>query len=204
VEGVVIVGSILLAFGIDAWSERRREAESEREYLVALLADVEAVISVAERVIPLQMGANQVSDSIAESLWLGTPIADSSLSDLWANLGHGFGLTATLHVYEELIASGGVEKVTDSTVRRSLSLLQGRLDFNERIEGWYVESRLVLTPFVAELAGSQTREDLAEMAAAADLHRYWRESMIVNKREVLRAAEEASDRIEIALAALNP
>lgn len=60
-----------------------------------------------------------------------------------------------------------------------------------------------LTPFVVELAGSQAPEDLKRMAAAADAHGYWRENMVVNKRDVLRAAEEARDRIEIALAAID-
>ena len=133
VEAAVIVASILLAFGIDAWWERQRQAELERDYLVALLVDVEAVISVSEQQIPLQIAANQVSDSIAASLWRGTPIADSTLSDLWADLGQGYGLATTLHVYEELVSSGGVEKVTDPSVRRSLSILKSQLDFNERI-----------------------------------------------------------------------
>ena len=41
VEGVVIVGSILLAFGIDAWWEGRQEREREATYLSALVAEVE-------------------------------------------------------------------------------------------------------------------------------------------------------------------
>lgn len=203
VEATVIVTSILLAFGIDTWWQHQQRVGLERDYLVALLADVETVISVSEERIPLQIAANQVSDSIVASLWRGTPIADSAISDLWADLGQGYGLATTLHVYEELVSSGGVEKVTDPSVRRSLSHLQSRLDFNERIEGWYVDSRLGLTPFVVELAGSQAPEDLKRMAAAGDAHGYWREAMVVNKRDVLRAAEEARDRIEIALAAID-
>ena len=36
VEGVVIVASILLAFGIDAWWEQRQDREEERRILQAL------------------------------------------------------------------------------------------------------------------------------------------------------------------------
>lgn len=73
VEATVIVTSILLAFGIDAWWQRQQRVGLERDYLVALLADVETVISVSEERIPLQIAANQVSDSIVASLGEGLP-----------------------------------------------------------------------------------------------------------------------------------
>jgi hypothetical protein len=37
-EGVVIVGSILLAFGIDAWWEGRQERQAERVYVARIIA----------------------------------------------------------------------------------------------------------------------------------------------------------------------
>ena len=40
VEGVVIVGSILLAFGIEAWWDGRQERSSERDYLGRILTDL--------------------------------------------------------------------------------------------------------------------------------------------------------------------
>lgn len=39
VEGVVIVGSILLAFGLQAWWEGKEEAKNERQQIAALAAD---------------------------------------------------------------------------------------------------------------------------------------------------------------------
>ncbi len=41
VEGVVIVGSILLAFGIQAWWDEREERVAEAEYLTALGPTIE-------------------------------------------------------------------------------------------------------------------------------------------------------------------
>ena len=41
VEGVVIVGSILLAFGIQAWWDERQERREETELLLGLAPDVE-------------------------------------------------------------------------------------------------------------------------------------------------------------------
>ena len=40
IEGVVIVGSILLAFGIDTWWEGRQERSQVRAELEALAAEV--------------------------------------------------------------------------------------------------------------------------------------------------------------------
>ena len=40
VEGVVIVGSILLAFGIDAWWEGAQDRALETEYVARLKADL--------------------------------------------------------------------------------------------------------------------------------------------------------------------
>ena len=39
IEGVVIVGSILLAFGIQAWWDGLQEREEEREVLIGLEAE---------------------------------------------------------------------------------------------------------------------------------------------------------------------
>ena len=42
VEGVVIVGSILLAFGIDAWWDGSKERADELDYLRALRSEFQA------------------------------------------------------------------------------------------------------------------------------------------------------------------
>ena len=49
VEGVVIVGSILLAFGIDAWWDARKERDRESQLLVGLLGDFETTRSDLEQ-----------------------------------------------------------------------------------------------------------------------------------------------------------
>lgn len=47
-EGVVIVGSILLAFGIDAWWDSRADALQSRALVVALADDFQTAASLAE------------------------------------------------------------------------------------------------------------------------------------------------------------
>ena len=56
VEGVVIVGSILLAFGIDAWWDGRQAEAARQEWLVALEADFETNASLAARYVDRSAG----------------------------------------------------------------------------------------------------------------------------------------------------
>lgn len=67
-EGLVIVGSILLAFALDAWWDRRTEAEEERIILTDLRSDFEASLQGLERRwIPLHTAALRATQ---ELLWL--------------------------------------------------------------------------------------------------------------------------------------
>ena len=67
VEGVVIVFSILLAFGIDAWWERRGEAAREREALAALAEDFAAADSVlALRVLAIDSAATAAQAEVED------------------------------------------------------------------------------------------------------------------------------------------
>ena len=49
VEGVVIVGSILLAFGIQAWWKGRQEADAEADYLQHVSSDLDANVRIFQR-----------------------------------------------------------------------------------------------------------------------------------------------------------
>ena len=51
IEGTVIVASILLAFGIDAWWERRNELAEEQRYLAGLEAEFTDNVKTVEFVI---------------------------------------------------------------------------------------------------------------------------------------------------------
>ena len=64
VEGVVIVGSILLAFGIDAWWEEGRDREEESEALAGLLSDFTAIEQ------DLEQGLDRATQRAAGIDWL--------------------------------------------------------------------------------------------------------------------------------------
>lgn len=93
VEGVVIVGSILLAFGIDAWWARKQQAAEEERVLTTLAAEfrtnsalldarvqwqagvqaaVEAILLAAsER--PRSLSADSLDHLMADISWWGGP-----------------------------------------------------------------------------------------------------------------------------------
>ncbi len=121
VEGVVIVLSILLAFGIDAWWDELGDRRSEREALVRLQGEFERNRTLIES------GSGQFRDVAAASQSLyemaeasgGTavPVRDSLL--LVAISTSTF--DPVTPVLDGLVASGRLELVRDVQVRSSIS-----------------------------------------------------------------------------------
>ncbi len=126
VEGVVIVGSILLAFGIDAWWEGRQEREEEREVLEGLRVEFMTVIEELE----LWAGYHRVKESLAtqairlEPDELPDAVLDSLVSAIpIANvIDRGGGPLAAL------LASGRLELIRSRELRELLVRWPDRLE----------------------------------------------------------------------------
>ena len=76
VEGVVIVGSILLAFGIDAWWEGRQERDEEVQVLLAIQEDIElnrktkhSIDIVVDRVIVKPDARPRIADAVDADMY---------------------------------------------------------------------------------------------------------------------------------------
>lgn len=135
VEGVVIVGSILLAFGIDAWWEADQERDLERHYLGSLLLDLAA--DSAEVVRQLEITEGRIRSAEALVLSLGgtidiAPYADgweplsvvpdtSSLRNALSQVARFTVFTPTRHTIDELRATGYLRLMTDADLKRQLS-----------------------------------------------------------------------------------
>jgi hypothetical protein len=137
VEGVVIVASILLAFGIDAWWAEQTERRAEREDLVRIRDEL-----VADRG-RLEDFANSQAQSAAASLAVLELIADlptttgtiESSDSLLALLLRAPTFESQTPALDGLLESGRVSIVRDADVRaaiaryrRSLSNASGRQD----------------------------------------------------------------------------
>ena len=127
-EGVVVVGSILLAFGIDSWWDARQERKTELEILAGLEADfteneTELAVHVQTREWLLS-----IADNLARQIQGAPPgtevaVADSVLMGLM--LSPTFDpVTSTL---DGTIASGRTTVIRSGTVRHHLADWQREL-----------------------------------------------------------------------------
>lgn len=133
VEGVVIVVSILLAFGIDAWWDRaveRREVQEELENVYAEfesnLSSVDYQIHLLERV---RVASEHVADEIRESSGGALSLPDSLvwLVSIFPTIDPSLGAV------DALVNSGRLAAIEDPALRSVLAGLRGR--FDDAIEG---------------------------------------------------------------------
>ena len=123
VEGFVIVLSILLAFGIEAWWSERGERDAEAEALQGLRDDF---VESLERLASAKSEHIEIRDASVRLLAMTGPDADPTVSDLvmdtlvMALIGGPkvFPVTAT---YDALIASGRIELLESAALRRELA-----------------------------------------------------------------------------------
>ncbi len=143
VEGVVIVASILLAFGIQAWWEETQERTEEREIIERLISDVQADIQGIEGGLnalrPKEQSLSRVDSVLGESdarprdpvLFLGDVINGAQYG--W----NQYGTRRT--TFDELLGSGTFSLIRDTELRESTSsyyaahlTAQNRIDERER------------------------------------------------------------------------
>ena len=124
-EGGAIVVSILLAFAIDAWWEARGErideqvivSELSAEFSTAeaqigeLIADHEQKLQNFERLIELLSGDDVAANeteifTLANDLWTISPYEP------------------TMPVYQNLLESSGLDRISDDSIRKSLRLYE--------------------------------------------------------------------------------
>src|SRR5688572_2711899 len=121
VEGVVIVGSILLAFAIDAWWDGRQDRAQEHTYLRLLVTDMQQTLDNNAR-----FGGR--ADSID---WAGArlvrayyepelPPRDSILKWFAWGTGHWV-VQPTLGTVQSLVSTGDIDLIRDDSVRVAVS-----------------------------------------------------------------------------------
>ena len=195
VEGVVIVGSILLAFGIQAWWEGTLERAEEQEYFVAFLGDIDAVIAEAERTIAANASETERSRQRIATLQSFQEMPDSLfLPQQWI-----YRLRSNLDSYNDIISSGGVTKLRDLHVRRSLARLRAELDFEAETMRYAVESLRGQRAVMTGAYGSGAPDLWRVMVRVEEEAIMWLDLHIARKRDVIRAAEEAREAILAAI-----
>ena len=132
VEGVVIVLSILLAFGIDAWWDRQIDRREETESLDALRSDFLGTVEELNRTAVLHRGR-----LAAASTLLSTPeaalraLGPDSLGYLVSRSGWRTTIDPPVATLSGLIASGQLSLISDKLLRAKLAQWNGLLDDHE-------------------------------------------------------------------------
>jgi len=128
-EGIAIVVSILLAFGIQAWWESRQNQAKEVEILAGLELEFEdQVVILEERRQSIQTALAEVGEFLAAAqrgFWIETDgLIDDGLIALLEtstiDLGQG--------VHDSLISSGRLELLANKRLRNALADWEGVLD----------------------------------------------------------------------------
>ncbi len=137
VEGVVIVGSILLAFGIQAWWDGVQEREDERQALEALARDFESAADTLDREL-LVMDSIAIAANIILG-WTG-PSADSrhadSLALLMPLITRVTDFQPPVGSLQALLASGDLRLIRNDSPRAALASFPSRLAQVKTTEGY--------------------------------------------------------------------
>ncbi len=129
VEGVVIVGSILLAFALDAWwDDRKREGEL-RDQLEVVVREMRSTREALQRVLNAHEMNAQLAEHLASALGRvpegsRVVVSDTLVGPLFPQVT----ADVTTGSLDAFIAAGGLELIEDADVRRQL------LDWPARIQ----------------------------------------------------------------------
>ncbi len=122
VEGVVIVGSILLAFGIDAWWDGQQERREEQEALAGLQSEFEANLTQANEVIERHLQGRRLMESLVdleeEEI---RALPQSTLSEIATAACNPWTFDAILGSTEALIGAGKLGVLRSRELREALT-----------------------------------------------------------------------------------
>ena len=123
VEGVVIVGSILLVFGIDAWWEGNQDSQLEDRYLERLATDLDSdtaeIRTVVARTDQRLSQLRLLADAIADPRIAGDHPADfvHAIEQVtWRSVP-----TITTYTYDELLSTGRMALLRSEDLRNGLA-----------------------------------------------------------------------------------
>jgi len=159
-EACVIVVSILLAFGIDAWWDELKEGHREQAYLVSLRADVIETIHDNERVKARQLQEQERILSIAEMIRSGAELP----ADIRTTFPTVVLPAESMDAYRDLVASGGTTLLSSEEVRGAMANLLQRIEYNDRAERWALDvatsARMIV---LSSEPGSMNRDHLSDI-----------------------------------------
>lgn len=129
IEGLVIVVSILLAFGIDAWWDELQERERERTYLVALRS--EFAFTGEQQAEPLSRArarTRHAAEALIAQAQGAQRAPDDSLYWWMSGLSQQLEFDPPRAVLDDLISSGESHLIQSDSLRLALALFDALLE----------------------------------------------------------------------------
>ena len=121
-EGVVIIGSILIAFTIDAWWEERLEREDEQSYLTSLHQEFSHVRELADTAVTLRSEVLSTNERLIGQIQGDARAPDETLF-YWLSLASmPLDLEPPRAVFADLVSSGGTMLIRSDQLRIALAL----------------------------------------------------------------------------------
>jgi len=131
VEGLVIVGSILLAFAIDAAWDQHQSDVRRQELISGLILDFESLAARSEEALDIAEKIARDNRAVLELIASGESVEIAELKDLMASFFAVPGrLRTTLPVLDSAIGADGLGSIQDP------GFLQALADFRYQLEGY--------------------------------------------------------------------
>ena len=176
IEGVVIVGSILLAFGIDeAWDQRQERVE-ERQILLSLQEDFEVT---RDNFLMTIRETERVSDTITELLAVISGAEAEPSSENFRRLLRGaffyHHFEPRISTYQDIVNSGRLRLIRSDDLRTEMALLAEDLgDADAMVDQLVLRRISIEEPYlieranIAELYRDYERADIPPVPFEAD------------------------------------
>jgi hypothetical protein len=129
-EGVMIVFSILLAFGIDAWADERQEQGRYQDLLDAVHSDFSSTRSLLSASMSQGEEARARLRALGRIITTGDTVPADSVRFLSRGLGVEISFTPSISHYKAAIASGDVRLLKDDVLLVALN------EFDEGLRGY--------------------------------------------------------------------
>jgi hypothetical protein len=122
VEGIAVVVSILLAFGIDAWWSERQERQAELEYLIALQKDF---LETRESLDNQENDVSRLFDNVDQVLSVIADIQTTELPESFSKMvGDAYFIPRPVPItgtYEDMVNSGSIQLIRNDDLRVALA-----------------------------------------------------------------------------------
>lgn len=149
-EGVLIVSSILIAFGIDAAWEARADRVAETALLENLRSETHLNLVQLERRFAAHRRSEQAAIRLVRIIDGVVPLHQEPLDSLiWSTFLDSSTFEARTGVLESVVSSGSLDLVRNPSLRMMIASLGARLDDTVEEDGWIVNDvRTMWRPYL--------------------------------------------------------